>query len=283
MHIKVAVIFSFIIFPLQVYAKNTIFWQTYHRPPGIIMIGDDKGTGFVEKALDLIIEKLPDYKHEKPMTTLARALSDMKAGQSVCHPALFRTKQREKFMHFSQSAMINPTNRIVAHPGKVEVLAKKDGSVNLIELLQLPDLTFALVKGRSYTQVIDDVLADYLDQTHLFKMTNTDLSSLFQMIAMGRIDVSIAYPFEVNYYLNDNPKERKGIKTYAISGVDKFAFGAVACPKTKWGKKVINQVNMALDELKPTEAYHKAVTTWWEDEADSEAFRQLYVNEFLNQ
>ena len=278
----ITMILSVMFIPLQIHADDTISWQTYHRPPGIIMIGDDQGKGFVEKALNLIIERLPEYKHHKPMTTLARALSDMKAGRQVCHPALFKTRKREEFMIFSQAAMINPTNRIVAHPGKIDALVKKDKSVDLIELLQYPQLSFALVKERSYTQIIDDLLADYLDQKYLFKMTNTDLSSLFQMIEKGRIDVSIAYPFEVNYYLKDSNKREGALKLYAMSGMEKFTFGSVACPKTEWGKRVINKVNLALDVLKPTAAYRKAVTAWWEEEAATEAFNVLYQNEFLN-
>lgn len=266
--------------PLLAFGDNTIAWQTYHRPPGIIKTGAHDGQGFVQKSLDLIIKELPEYQHEMPLTTLARSLSDMKAGRFVCHPALFKTAEREKFMYFSQASMINPTSRIVAHDKKIEPLVR-NGAVDLAQLLQQANMTFALVKGRSYTQPIDDILAQYLNKNVLFEMTSTDLEPLFKMVALGRIDVTIAYPFEVNYYIKNSPVTALALNVYAIAGMAQFSFGSVACPKNEWGKQIIEQVNTALKALKPKEEYKRAVTTWWEGERDNPQFEAFYQDVFL--
>ena len=266
--------------PLHADDANTIYWQTYHRPPGIIRLGEHEGQGFVQKSLQLIIQELPEYQHQMPLTTLARSLSDMKAGKPVCHPALFKTKEREAYMAFSQASMINPTSRIVVHGNKVEDLVHQ-GTLDLALLLQQPNTTFALVKGRSYTQPIDDIISQHLNKNVLFEMTSTDLEPLFKMVALGRIDVTIAYPFEVNYYIKNSLGSARSLRVYAIAGMAQFSSGSVACPNTPWGRQVIDKVNAALNRLKPTEAYKQAITTWWEGERDNMSFDAFYRDEFL--
>ena len=109
--------------PFHAPANDTILWQTYHRPPGTFNFGENKGQGFVQQSLQMIIEQMPEYQHEMPITTLARAIADIKAGKKACHPALYITPEREKEMIFSNASILNANNRVIARPEKAMRIA----------------------------------------------------------------------------------------------------------------------------------------------------------------
>ena len=262
------------------HGKDTINWQTYHRPPGIIMTGPNVGLGFVQKVNKLIIDRIPEYHHEMPLTTVGRALSDMKAGKHVCHPALFITPERKKFMLFSDASMINPSNRLVAKQGVLDQFST-EGGIDIQTLLTANIFTFALINKRSYTDVIDEILFSHVDVSKVHWVSNTDLTTIFQLINRDRVDLSILYPFELEYYLANSDISKQSLASYKIKGVPHYNIGAVACPKNEWGSKVIQKVNEILKQIKNTKEYKEAVTTWWQDEAKTPEFKAFYKDVFL--
>lgn len=270
-----------LILPGAVSAKDTILWQTYHRPPGTFNYGEHQGQGFVQKALQLIIERMPEYQHEMPITTLARAISDIEAGHNVCHPSLFITAEREKYMLFSNAAILNPSNRIIAKPESI-VAFLENGQVDLAQLLQQDWLLFGHVKNRSYGNTIDDMFKKHNPIKKFISIENIALDRVFKLIERDRIDLTIAYPFEVEHYLKNDKLALGQLVAYPIKDISPYITGSVACPKNAWGEKIIKKINRILKEIKPTIEYQHAVTAWRESERDSAVFIQYYREHFLN-
>ena len=269
-----------IMLPFYAPANDTILWQTYHRPPGTFNFGENKGQGFVQQSLQMIIEQMPEYQHEMPTTTLARAIADIKAGKKACHPALYITPEREKEMIFSNASILNANNRVIARPEKILPFLH-NGQVSLEKILQQNSLVFGHVKNRSYGNLIDDIFKKYNQAENILQIDDIDLSRLFQMIERERVDVSIAYPFEIHHYLKNNPQSTGQLAAYAIANIPAYNIGAVACPKNAWGKKVIQQVNTILKKIKPTAEYQAAITAWRENERVNPAFIRYYREYFL--
>jgi len=269
-----------VMLPFAVPAKDTILWQTYHRPPGTFNYGEHKGQGFVQKALQMIIEQMPEYDHEMPITTLARATSDIVAGKKACHPALYITPERKKQMVFSNASILNSNTRVIAKPENIMPFLEH-GQVNLKKLLQHDSLIFGHVKNRSYGNAIDNIFKKYDHAKNIIQVDNIDLQRVFQMIERDRVNISIAYPFEIQYYLQNNTQSTGLLEAYSIVGIPPYNTGAIACPNNAWGKKVIQQVNTILKTLKPTIEYREALTSWRENERDDPLFNQYYQAYFL--
>ncbi|WP_448547691.1 TIGR02285 family protein [Thalassotalea fusca] len=269
-----------LLMPFASYSKGVINWQTYHRPPGIIKTGPEQGEGFVQKVLDLIIERMPEYEHRMPLASIGRAISDMKAGKRVCHPALFITPERKKYMVFSNASMVNPSNRIIAKQGVLDGFLV-DGNVDFEAVLKSDLFTFALVKERSYTESIDEIFTRFSNNDKVKLISNTDLSSIFQLIHLNRVDLSILYPFELEYFLQHTEIPKHSLVSFKINGVAPFNSGSIACPNNAWGRAVIKQVNVVLKQIKHTDEYRQAVTTWWRKEAETEEFSKYYRDVFL--
>lgn len=259
---------------------NTIYWQTYHRPPGIIKTGDTQGTGFVEKALTLVIQQMPEYNHKFPIATLSRALRDMKASKNVCHPALFKTKERQQYLLFSNASMISPANQVISLTGTLEQ-ASQGKHLDLVKLLENEQFAFTLIKGRSYGQKIDDKIGKHIKHSKSHLIPGTDLTALFQMVYKKRVDFTIAYPFELNYYLHKNKISTHSFTSYYIHDIPQFQLGYIACPKSEWGAQVIKKINTVLSETKHTDSYKQAITSWWEGEQSSKEFDVFYKTQFL--
>ncbi len=285
---KCVFVFTVVIsLPLFAYEKpvdesKTIFWQTYHRPPGVFLTGPNQGKGFVQQMLQLIISKLPEYDHKMPLSTLARAIEDIKQEKHSCHPSLFKTVEREKYMYFSNASVVTPTNRVITKKGRFDNYFR-DGWIDLREIGKDQNLTFTFVKGRSFTDKVDKIIEQHVREESIFFMTNTDLSPSFQMIELGRVDATIAYPFELNYYAKNDSLSLAQFDIYPILGTPLFSTGYVACPKNEWGKLVIEKINIILAKLKPTKTYQDALTSGWEYERDNPLFIDYYQNKFLIQ
>lgn len=266
--------------PTQNKDLKTIYWQTYHRPPGIIKTGHDQGSGFVEKALRLITQNMPEYRHKYPIASLTRALTDMKLDKNVCHPALYKTTERSKYTVFSNASVINPGNRIIALKGTLDHLA--DGNyIDLEKLLDQQTHSFSLIKERSYGQEVDDKIREHLSDKQSQLLDSTDLATIFQMVQKKRVDFTIAFPFELNYFIEKNKINSDVFASYYIKNIPQFTLGYVACPNNAWGKEVIQKVNLVLSKTKLENKYKRAVTSWWGSEQFSKEFETFYETQFL--
>ncbi len=280
---KYAIALTTLIFLLKwtspVMAKDTIYWQTYHRPPGIIQVGEHKNQGFIDKVLALIIKNMPEYKHAMPTASLARAIADIKAGKQVCHPALHADDTRKQYMYFSQPAMMNPMNRLIGEKHKLANLLSQPTGITKASLV---DYTFALIKDRTYDGGYDQFVQSDINHEKLIYISSETLDTLFHLVALKRVDFTIGYPFELEHFLSKNPALRDEIGSYKLPGTPAFSVGYVACPKTAWGKETIEKINLVLSDIKSTDAYRQAMTSWWEEEASTEAFTHYYQSVFLS-
>ncbi len=261
--------------------SKTIYWQTYHRPPGVMKVGEHKGQGFVQLMLTAITDRMPEYEHVHLSTTLARALQDIKAGKQVCHPSLFATEQRRQFAHFTTSALFNPTNRLVVRRSTAARLGTE--TVDLSHILNDPTLTFSWIKGRSFGQQIDNILAAMPPTERMVELSSYDLSHIFEMIALGRVDATMAYPFELNYFNDYKSSNGEELVLLPFQGLPQYIQGNVACPRNAWGEKVVRRIDGILQEIKPTQEYADLMTTWWSEEKKRKAFKNFYINQFLQQ
>ncbi len=242
-------------------------------------LGDDQGEGFIDLILANLFAKLPHYEHRQPLTTQARAIYDIQLGKQVCHPALFKTSEREKYAYFSTPSLFTPSNRLLVSAEAVKRHALTS-PVDIKRLLEDESVTLGLISARSYGPDLDKVLKQ-VESQRILRMPVEKNEVMFTLIARNRIDATIAYPFELAYF-NRTGQKRSDITALDIKGIPAYAIGYVACPRNSWGRQVIEHVNTALAELVHTPEYVAAMTRWWEEEVERAEFKSFYANEFLN-
>lgn len=263
-------------FPVsEAFAKDTIYWHVNHLPPSTILSGPDKGQGFVDLILKQITQELPNYDHQVVTSSLARSLLNMEQGKQVCVPAMIPTEERKTKMYFSQFSIVHPNNRIV-------MLSQGDGYIDIVQSLSDSKKILGIDQGRSYGKAIDDIILALGESENIFRRSNFEVDDLIRMVNLGRLDYTIAYPFQVEYYLKQNNLMNEPVFTLLkVKGVTPYTMGSFACSKNNWGKQVIKEINGVLAKIKATDRYKEAMTTWWEKEAQDPEFMQYYQTHFI--
>ncbi|WP_169726062.1 TIGR02285 family protein [Aestuariibacter salexigens] len=280
MLLRLAVLLTFICVSCRsISADDNIYWQTYHLPPILIKTGELTGQGFVDETLQLIIERLPQYQHHMPLASHARALEDLRLGKQVCHPSLYLTEERKTFAYFSLPSIISPSHRLILKDGKTLPDALNI-PVDLTRVIQSPEVIFGLIRGRSYGVILDKLVSK-LPNEQRFLLSAEEADAAIKLVALGRLDATIGYPYEVNYFTTHSERESE-LRQYQIAGVAPYAVGYIACPKNPWGQQVITQINEVLVTLRTSPEYISAMTKWWANERQSAWFQQAVKEQFAS-
>ena len=259
-------VFYFIltIFSFSSWSKNSITWYETNTPPVFILEGPFKGQGYIQLILEQIIEGLTDYEHIFETATAARILYNLKQEEKSCYPTLIKTKQREEFIAFSKPVELTPTLRLITRKGFIPDINQNE-SIDLLALIN-KNYSILLIKERSYGLFIDDILSQ-LETGNIQRIVTAGNQTILKMLLKKRTDMALAYPFEVNFFVNDLQMFEQ-LDLYSIKGLPQYQLGHVGCPKNAWGNKIIKQVDERIDEIKDTPEYIKAMTKWWPHEAE---------------
>lgn len=260
-------------------AKNTIIWQSVHVPPSSIKAGPYKGQGFVQLILQQITERLPEYEHQFPVTTLTRTTKDMRAGRNVCPPSLLPTKKRKEWAVFSHASLFNQNNHLIMSTRITQQLKEK--SLTLADLKQHTALSYSIIKKRAYGNAIDKFLEGSVPDERRLNITSDNLDNIIRLVALNKVDVTFAFPFKYQYFMENNPDHKDKVVIRTIAEKPNYIVGSVACSNTLWGKRVIRRVNEALALLKPTQSYKDAMTRWWPKDSLDKEFEDFYQDQFL--
>ena len=258
-------------------SKNEIKWYSYDHPPAAFTRGRYKGQGFLDQARDQIIAQLPQYQHQVQEATLARFMYDVSRGQNVCYPALIITEQRQHTITFSDYSLMHYNLQVVLRKSLAEKL-KLANEVDLTSLFNQHQLVLARVNTRSYTPMLDKILAQYPQQ--IMTMTSSSIVQLFHMLIKGRADFLLTYPSVSHFNLSQLNQADEFI-SLPVKGLTPFILSRVGCTKGAWGDAVIHDINQALAKAKQSPQYFSALTAWLAQGKVSDDYLATYQNILL--
>lgn len=267
-----------------VWAKESITWMEATAPPFFIHEGQYKGQGYEDLVTDILIENLPQYTHTRTIANITRHYKEFELGHNVCNVGLYKTPEREKFMYFSIPSFFTYPTVLIIDKTKWPAFGNSK-MVKLSDILKANTLIIGRGENRSYGKFVDEVLDKHGNTKNLFAFEGQELSlNFFNMLKLDRLDGLIGLPEEAMFQA-----ERLGIRDQIMTidieenqGNPESWFSYVACSKTDWGKKVIDDINRVLIEQRPSERYRAAYERWL-DESSFEGYRKLYKEVFLNE
>jgi uncharacterized protein (TIGR02285 family) len=248
-----------------------IVWAAIDFPPFQILGGEFRGSGSFDGLRELLVSRLPGYRHEIMAMTFARREEELRQGQLLCTPGMFRTPEREQLLVFSRPALIHLDNRVVFLASRADRFG--GGELDLAGLLMQPDLVGGVISGRSFAPNIDALLKRYGGQPNLV-MRPVRAAQMLEMLASGEIDYTILFPHEAAY-LRRQLGLKDALVLRPIAGTPPYIFTHVACSRSAWGESVIARVDRVLEELRATPAY-RAYSERWYDQADQLLIRRHY-------
>ncbi|NMX93384.1 MULTISPECIES: TIGR02285 family protein [unclassified Pseudomonas] len=237
--------------PLSSQAQETLTWLVRDLPPMTIFDGPQKGQGSVDKLLPLLIERLPQYRHQILHVNRARGMQMLQAPSFTCDPSLVWTPARAKSIVFSTPAFAVLSNGIAIRRNRQDALASYvvDGKFDLARFLDAQQTRLGIVAERSYGPGIDEQLiqADPLELAPHYG--NDALGSLLQMQRLGRLEAVLGYWTEIRYQAAQQGIDPQDLLFYPIKGTTHYQRIHIGCSNTPLGRQAISHINRALQNI----------------------------------
>ncbi|KZW99918.1 hypothetical protein JL49_14930 [Pseudoalteromonas luteoviolacea] len=251
---------------------KSIDWIITDFPP-YYMISDDlegtgreelEGTGRDELVINLLHEHLPDYSEKKiffPASRAIKALSDKR--KTYCMLSLYKTRERQRFMHFSDNYATIGLSPTLAISNKTLAALNKQQleTVSLKQFIEKNNLVLGVVMQRSYGSVLDDIIKSLPKEQVLTRPGQDALESLTNMLIKNRVDAVIGYPSE-HHYIHKLTHTRAQLSQLLLDDIAPLAYGYVGCTKNDNGKQIISMINETIPELTNSQAFKSIMIKW---------------------
>jgi uncharacterized protein (TIGR02285 family) len=248
-----------------------IAWAQLDFSPFQIVGGGYQGSGSFDGLHDLLVREIRDAEHESVQMTFARREEEFRDGEPLCSPGMFRTPVRERYLVFSNPALIHLDNRLV-------FLSKNAGrfppgsTVDLEALLENRKLIGGVISGRSFAPNIDAAIRRNGGSNLATRPLKA--SQIVELLISGEIDYTIMFSHEAAYV--ERQLGREGLlANRQIAGTPPYILTHVACTRGEWGEQVIARVNRVLRGQRNRPEY-RALSERWYSESDRALVRLYY-------
>jgi uncharacterized protein (TIGR02285 family) len=252
-------------------ATDSIVWAALDFPPFQILGGEFRGSGSFDGLRELLVSQMPDYRHEVMGMTFARREEELRQGQLLCTPGMFRTPAREGLLMFSQPALIHLDNRLVFLASGADRFGS--GPIDLAALLARTELVGGVISERSFAPNIDQLLQKLGGQGNLVKRP-VRAAQMLEMLVNGEIDYTILFPHEAAY-LGRQLGVGESLVVRPIAGTPPYILTHVACTRGAWGERVIRRIDGILEKSRAMPHYRRLSERWY-GESDQMLIRQYY-------
>ncbi|MEX1220859.1 MAG: hypothetical protein WEA82_01950 [Idiomarina sp.] len=193
---------------------------------------------------DLVIQQLPEFRIQERVINASRMLKIMADDPKACSEKTLKTPAREKFMLYSDlPQVIFPGLRVYMRADDHR-FPQQQPSQELASLLrERQDITIGIMKGRSYSEALDKVLAAPELQPQIWRHSGLDGGfALIDMLLAGRIDMFISSPIPVNTHAL-RTKQNLDLVSFAPTEAPLQLLGYFACANSVFGERAIKEIN----------------------------------------
>ena len=234
---------------------DSITWFILDLPPFFLTKGPDKGKGLADQIQKMVSERLDGYRFSNKVANASRIAKELNEDKRVCFAGEF----------YGNPGFLTSVPTIVLLPHNI-IVRKKDlhifgdeNNVSLRKLLQNKNLILGTARDRLYGPELDIVLKEHARAENIYRRSGKDtLDGLLGMLIKGRIDYLIEYPVSITYR------------------------GAIRCPDTEWGRKIINDINKILVKIRALPEYRKIIKDWTVPPGKEEKYWKIYEEQVLN-
>lgn len=216
--------------------RATIYWLFFDTPGAVnLNANDQEAPGYLLEAHRILISKMPEYKHQVVEVPFLRILQQMKAQKGTCTLMIIKTSERESFMEFGTPLLRGISAGVIASRSNAKLIRymTKSGVVDLDLMLKDPNINVGVITERYYGKKINESLVNIHGAQITQKRRKNADQELKSMMAMGRLDVYLGFPFEVAF--------NSDFIFYPIKNNSELLQPYVSCEKTAFGRSIISK------------------------------------------
>lgn len=238
-----------------------IVWQLAPSAPAVIVEGPSAGDGYLQLTTDWFIDHLTEYRHEKRMIPIPKALDDMAKGEFICSNFLYDSPHRRDFLTFSGPILEIHPLRLFISPEKLPELryAMREGSVDLGLLAQQNRLSIGMPVGFRFDEALVPGVQDFMSSKMTQSAGTTEMT--VRLFDVGRIDGFITYQVNVSYYREVGNLDRTAIPV-PIMGVPTRSLPISCSGDKQQAKQIIDAVNALLTSPENRQELEAFYTRW---------------------
>jgi len=238
---------------------GTIHWLVQDLPPHFSFKAGrapqrprDLGNGEVDGFLRLLIERIPQYRHEFVDAGLPRFEALVRQGQTLCSTLHVRTPERLSWLYFTSlhAPLFSRQLHVVVRRDRLAQFEQTDAPgqpLRLAEILQRQDLVGLLPRGRAFGPRIDGLLQAAGEQAPKTMVTGR-ATHLLTMLRAQRMDYTLEYPSVVSDYLS-TASAGVDLLSLPIAEGRSTAVATAACSRTPEGRRQIEAIDQAVRKL----------------------------------
>ena len=278
--ITIFALFFYYIPTVQSDQKGDIIWKNFILPPVNIVEGRFAGNGYAQNVAGDLTKFMPQYNHVWEYGSFSTVISDLRSRPRLCTSGLKKTQERQNFLIYSEPVYVYIQARLAVRSdasGLVDGFVDENGQVDLSTLWRDTDMNFAFVPGRRHGPVIDDFISAHRDYSpgRFWKH-----DSPLRLLEGRRVHAAFLTPPESQFEIIENNYDLS-LKFYDIKGSVPLSPAHIACVRSEWGERVIQQIDTI---LKTTDVRERGIDYFAEWISDD--MREWYRSEarlLLNQ
>jgi len=227
-----------------------VHWLVVDFPPYEIHSGPDTGNGLMDRYLQSLIQRLPQFQHTIDVVGFQRRDALMKTAQPSCTVSRFSTPDRALYAVFAQRPfMFLLPPRLVVTQKVAEPLksSMEHDAVPLAQILYSGQYVLGIYPARHFGDAIDHQLdgirADYPTAIRDYRETGAaSIIDLLVIMAHGGFDMTLAYTVEGEYLRRTHPT-LPALDYFPIAGATSLLPLHISCNKTAVGLAVMQAVD----------------------------------------
>ncbi|RZI61561.1 MAG: TIGR02285 family protein [Rubrivivax sp.] len=264
-------------------------WMVQDMPPHFVYRDgkppqqvEDLGQGEIDGFLRLLIERMPQFRHEFIELSLPRFEAQVRHGETLCSVLHLRTSERLQWLYFTSlhPAMMSRQIHVIVRRDDLARFETNGQPLQLADLLRRTDLTGLLPRDRSFGARIDKLLAANQERAPRSIVAGRG-AQLLPMLRAKRMDYTLEYPITVDEYNAAHPGAPELAKLPLAEGRSTL-MATAACSRTPEGRRAIEAMDHAVRQLAADpqrEAWLKA----WRNGAAIDADDLQRLNRFLDE
>jgi len=257
---------------------DDVKWLVSDWPPYQYQQGSDY-LGYSTDTLRVVLKYLPQHQHNFQTSNYKRRHSKFKQQDKVCTFGISKSADRQVYMHFSKPAELFFPIQIFMREDTYLSL-NKPKEVSLETLLTKQQGKLAITPGVVYSAEVDKLIKEKRFTGNIYINSTKAISkNLYAMLLLERIDFLLDWPPEGRYGLSLTQTKGK-VKSVILKEAQGMSIAYAACPKNKWGRDMISQINLALRDAHKDKDYTKAYEAYLDPYLVS-VFRDEFKNRIL--
>lgn len=270
-------------------APPVLRWLVQDMPPHFVyrdgkppQRAEDLGQGEVDGFLRLLIERMPQYRHEFIELSLPRFEAQVRQGETLCSVLHVRTPERLQRLYFTTlfPAMLSRQIHVIVRREDLARFESNGQPLQLADLLRRTDLTGLLPRDRSYGPRIDKLLAANPERAPRSIVAGRGVH-LLPMLRARRMDYTLEYPIMVDEYNATHPGPPELAKLPLAEGRS-TSVATAGCSRTPEGRRAIEAMDQAARQL-AAESQRDAWIKAWRNGAPIDADDLQRLNRFLDE